>query len=374
MSHLGINTLEEEHQEPRHRHWRGCLAVLVACAILAGIGAFAYVKGVDVIKHALSGLSGPPDYSGTGHGVVVVHVQKGDTASDIGATLTQAQVVESQEAFVDAARNDSRSRDIQVGYYRLHRHMSAASALALLLRPGSMVSRSVTIPEGKRADEILAAIVADTRLSKVAVDKAFQDTKALGLPPYAKGHAEGYLFPATYEVTPGTTAASLLHEMTAKFTSEADALGLVKGAAALHVSPTEVVIVASLVQAEARRSVDMPKVARVVYNRLKIGMPLQMDSTLHYAVNSRGHITTSRSLRQLKSAYNTYIHPGLPPTAIDSPGAEALKAALHPAPGTWRYFVTVNLRTGKTLFATTFAQQQHNEAIYHEYCQTSSAC
>ncbi len=374
MTHLGIGTREEEEHEPRHRPWRGCLAVLVACAILAGIGTFAYVKGVDVIKHALSHFSGPADYSGTGHGSVVVQVRQGDTASDIGATLTKAQVVESEEAFVDAARNDSRSRDIQVGFYRLRRHMSAASALALLLQPGSMISHSVTIPEGKRADEILAAIVADTRLGKTAVDKAFADTKALGLPPYAKGHAEGYLFPATYDVTPGTTAASLLREMTAKFDAEASNLGLVKAAANLHRSPTDVVIVASLVQAEARRAVDMPKVARVIYNRLQIGMPLQLDSTLHYAVNSRGHIATSNNLRQLKSPYNSYTHTGLPPTAIDSPGAEALKAALHPAAGTWRFFVTVNLRTGKTLFATTFAQQQHNETIYHEYCQTSSAC
>lgn len=374
MSHLGISTLEEEDHNPRHRPWRGCLAVLVAFAILAGIGVFSYVKGVDLIKNAMSGLSGPADYSGTGQGSVVVQVHRGDTASDIAVTLAKAGVVKSEEAFVDAARNNSRSRDIQVGFYRLHKEMSGASALALMLDPASRISHSVTIPEGKRAAEIVATLAAHTRFSPDALKHALSDTKALGLPPYAKGHVEGYLFPATYQVTPGSTAAGVLKQMTAQFDSEATALGLVSGARKLHRDPGDVVIVASLVQAEARRTVDMPKVARVIYNRLKIGMPLQMDSTLHYAVSSRGHIETSSSLRHLKSSYNTYTHTGLPPTAIDSPGADALKAALHPANGTWRYFVTVNLRTGKTLFATTFAQQQHNETIYHEYCQTSSAC
>jgi peptidoglycan lytic transglycosylase G len=85
-------------------------------------------------------------------------------------------------------------------------------------------------------------------------------------------------------------------------------------------------------------------------------------------------IQTSESLRHLKTPYNSYEHTGLPPTPIDSPGALALKAALHPAAGSWRYFVTVNLRTGDTRFATTFQQHLHNQQLYIEYCQTSKAC
>jgi UPF0755 protein len=103
-------------------------------------------------------------------------------------------------------------------------------------------------------------------------------------------------------------------------------------------------------------------------------MPLQLDSTLHYAVDSRGVVQTSRHLRSLRSAYNSYTHPGLPPTAIDSPGTRALQAALRPAHTTYRYFVTVNLRTGDTRFATTFAEHQRNVRLLHRYCETSDAC
>jgi UPF0755 protein len=103
-------------------------------------------------------------------------------------------------------------------------------------------------------------------------------------------------------------------------------------------------------------------------------MPLQLDSTLHYAVDSRGVVQTSASLRAIDSPYNTYKHTGLPPTAIDSPGRLALEAALNPADTTYLYFVTVNLRTGETLFANTFAEHQANVQRLNQYCETSSAC
>ncbi|MGI8577546.1 MAG: endolytic transglycosylase MltG [Nocardioidaceae bacterium] len=371
MSDLGIDGLQEHAPKPRHTHVRGCLAVLVASAIIVGIGAFAYVKGVALIKDA---LSGPADYAGNGHGTAVVQVKKGDTAVDIGTTLLKAHVVKSQQAFVDAARADARSLTIQVGFYKMHKQMAAKDALDLMLDPKSKVTNLLTIPEGYRAKEILATIAAKTPLTSAELNQAFRDTAALQLPAYAGGDAEGYLFPATYNVAPNATAPGLLAAMTARFKQEAARDNLVSGASALHMSPHTVVIVASLVQAEARRPQDMPKVARVVYNRLKIGMSLQFDSTLHYAVDSRGQIATSNNLRQLNSPYNTYTRTGLPPTAIDSPGAIALHAALHPAAGNWRYFVTVNLRTGDTRFAVTFAQQQRNEALYYAYCQTSNAC
>jgi UPF0755 protein len=232
----------------------------------------------------------------------------------------------------------------------------------------------LTVPEGLRAAEILKLIDQDTSLSSADITRAFDDTSALGLPPYADGDAEGYLFPATYPVTKAATAPDVLKAMVAAFVSEADALTLEAKARALGVSPHDVVIVASLVQAEASRPQDMAKVASVIYNRLHDKMPLQLDSTLHYAIDSRGEIQTSSNLRALDSPYNTYQHAGLPPTAIDSPGELALEAALAPADTSYRYFVTVNLRTGETLFATTFTQHQANVAVLHQYCETSRAC
>lgn len=371
MSDLGIGTLEGRGHRSSPRRWRGCLATLVALAIIVAVGAFGYVKGVAAIK---SWLASPADYAGPGHGSVVVQVNSGDTSADIGATLLRAHVVKSVEAFTAAATKDARSRGIQVGYYRMRLQMSGAAALKLMLDPSSMVGNQLTIPEGMRAREILASVAVHSRFTQQQLAAAYADTSALGLPSYADGDAEGYLFPATYPVTPGTSPAGLLKAMTAKFAAEATTLKLTAGAAALHMSPTDVVIVASLVQAEASRPQDMPKVARVIYNRLRIGKPLELDSTLHYAVDSRGVIQTTQQLRDLNTPYNTYRVTGLPPTAIDSPGQLALQAALHPATGSWLYFVTINLRTGETAFATTYQQQLNNQQLYYDYCRTSNAC
>jgi UPF0755 protein len=166
----------------------------------------------------------------------------------------------------------------------------------------------------------------------------------------------------------------VLKTMVDTFDQHAAAAKLEQGATALGRSPYDVLIVASLVQAEASRPQDMPKVASVIYNRLDAGMPLQLDSTLHYAVDSRGEVTTSDDLRDIDSPYNSYDLTGLPPTPIDSPGDAALEAALHPADTTYLYFVTVNLRTGKTLFAETLAEHNENRQKLTAYCQTSDEC
>lgn len=373
MSDLGLGTGTSTGQRSGPKRIRGCLAALVALAIIVGIGFFAYVKGVDVMKGWLASTHAP-DYSGGGHGSVVVQVKSGDTASAIGATLEKADVVKSVQAFADAAREDDRSLTIQVGYYRMRLQMSGARALTRMLDPDSQINTGVTVPEGLRAKEILDLIVSHTKFTAAKVGAAFADMQALGLPSYAKNDAEGYLYPATYSVTPGTTPAGLLREMTARFEEAATEVELTAGAEALHMSATEVVTVASLVQAEASRPQDMPKVARVIYNRLQDGMALQLDSTLHYAVDSRGVVQTTDQLRDLVTPYNTYTLTGLPPTPIDSPGESALKAALNPAKGSWRYFVTVNLRTGDSRFATSYAEHLHNVGLLHEYCQTSKAC
>ncbi|MDX6367350.1 MAG: hypothetical protein QOK30_2426 [Nocardioidaceae bacterium] len=374
MSEMGLDDLTEGSSHRSH-HRRGCLPALLALLLIVAIALFAYVKGVDLIKRA---LSGPEDYSGVGHGSVVVEVKEGDTSTAIGATLAASDVVHSSAAFTDAANADDRSRSIQPGCYRLHHQMSAKSALELMLKADSHVNcpgeSQLTIPEGLRASEILDRVARNTSLSRAALQRSFTSTRALGLPVYAHGDGEGYLFPATYDVTDSMSASTVLSAMVAKFSAEAAALDLPAKARSLGVSAHDVVVVASLVQAEASRPQDMPKVASVIYNRLRDNMPLQLDSTLHYAVDSRGVVLTSRHLRSLRSAYNSYTHPGLPPTAIDSPGTRALQAALQPAHTTYRYFVTVNLRTGDTRFATTFADHQHNVRLLHRYCETSDAC
>jgi UPF0755 protein len=374
---MGLEDLTEgDGHRSHHSRGRGCLPALLALLLIVAIALFAYVKGVSLIEDL---LSGPADYSGNGHGSVVVEVKNRDSSSDIAATLAASGIVHSAGAFIDAAKADDRSLGIEAGCYQMREQMSAKSALERMLTAASHVRCpdviSLTIPEGLRASEILDRIVHETTLSKAQVEQAYRAAGDLGLPSYAEGDPEGYLFPATYDITKQMSASDILSAMVGKFSAEADTLGLEAKASKLGgVSPHDVVVVASLVQAEAKRPQDMPKVASVIYNRLDHEMPLQLDSTLHYAIDSRGVVQTSHHLRDLDSPYNSYKHTGLPPTAIDSPGLAALSAALRPADTNYLYFVTVNLRTGDTRFATTFAQHQHNVQLLHQYCETSSAC
>ncbi len=370
MSDLGIGDIQGSHRI-KHRHGRGCVAVLVALGIIAAIAVFAYVKGVDLIQGA---ISGPEDYSGDGSGRVTIQVRPNETGGDIAMTLFKADVVKSEEAFVDAYNENPDATSITPGSYNLRQQMSAESAVELLLNPESLnETPTVTITEGVRALEILDSIVEQTNFSKQEVEAAFADIDALELPDYAHGDPEGYLYPSTYDLEPKMTAADLLKTMVDEFEKQADKLGLEAGARELGYSPHEIVTVASLVQAEAGPA-DMKKVASVVYNRLELPMRLQFDSTLHYAVDSRGEVVAGDDLRKIDSPYNTYKRDGLPPTPIDSPGEEALTAALNPASTNFLYFVTVNLATQETRFTDSYKTHLRNVDVYNEYCETSQEC
>lgn len=371
---IGVGGLRSTGHRAKPRRSRGCMPILVILVVVAAIAAFGYVKGVDFIKDQLSD-SPAADYSGNGQKpIVTVTVPKGASGRDIGAVLLDAGVVKSVDAFADAYESEPKATSISYGKYELLSKMSAKSALAVLINPDSLIAApTVTIPEGLRATEILATIAANTDFTPKQLRAAYADTEALDLPAYANGNPEGYLFPSTYDITEDTTAARLLHDMVARFTQNAEDLDLEGKAKSLGEDPGDVVTIASLVQAEAGQA-DMAKVASVVYNRLDAGMALQFDSTLHYGLNIRGNIQLTREQLNTDGPYNSYTRAGLPPTPIDSPGADALEAALNPANTDYLYFVTVNLATGETKFAETLEEHNRNVAEYREYCTTSDEC
>jgi UPF0755 protein len=172
---------------------------------------------------------------------------------------------------------------------------------------------------------------------------------------------EGLLGTGVYQVLPGESDATLLQQMVDRFDTTAEAVGLQSGAAALGMTPYQVVTVASIVQKEGVYSQNLAKVARVVDNRLARGMALQMDSSVLYSEHRDGGPVTSADLA-LDSPYNTYLHKGLTPTPICFPSQASLEAALHPATGSWLYFVVVQ-RDGTEAFADTFAEQLANEQL-----------
>ena len=341
---------------------------MLALAVLLGGGYLAYSFGVSALKDR---LSPPEDYSGAGSGKVLVEVKEGDSSSDIASTLVKKDVVKSFEAFTDAARENPKSVGIQVGFYELRRQMSAESALAVLLKPDNRMRNVVTVPEGLRVDQIVDLLAQKTDFSRRQFDKVLANPEQVGLPPYAQGNPEGYLFPATYELAPNATPRSILRSMVARYESAVSDLDIQKKSQSLGLSAHDLMTVASIVQVEGRLSEDFPKIARVLYNRLDKGQPLQVDSSINYLTKSNGKLTTSDEQRATDSPYNTYVNPGLPPTPISAPGEEAIEAALAPTKGPWLYFVTTDPSTGETEFATTYGDHLENVEKFREYCRTN---
>lgn len=319
-------------------------------------------------------LGGPDDYAGQGTGKVVVEVPAGANGQQIANILASKDVVKSAEAFYQVSLNDPRAQAIQPGFYQLRKQMSAKAALSALVDKKNRVEGRVAVPEGANVDQIIELIEAGSEISKKDVVAALDKPQSLGLPKDAAGNPEGYLFPATYTVEPGTSATDLLKQMVAKAVDVYTSMDIASRAQGLGYSGAEIITVASLLEREAQRGEDFPKVARVLYNRLDQGMALQLDSTVRYVSKRKGDVFTTPEERDDPSQYNTYKHPGLPPGPIGSPGEKTIEAALNPAEGSWTYFVTVNLETGETVFSDT--NEEHSQAVakLREYCKGTDVC
>ncbi|MEV5490834.1 endolytic transglycosylase MltG [Streptomyces bobili] len=251
--------------------------------------------------------------------------------------------------------------------------VAAGTAVAVpLLSMGDVEEKKPTtlvIPEGWRASQIYEAV--DKALAlPVGTTRQALPKAGLKLPPDAEGNPEGYLFPATYPLDKKPTPQALLTAMVDTANTKFNGAPIAAGAQRNAMNVYQAVTVASIVQAEAATKADMGKVARVVFNRLERGMPLQMDSTINYALN-RSKLRTSTVDTRLDSPYNSYQRMGLPPTPIDNPGEEAVRAAITPTPGDWLYFVTV--KPGDTRFTASYEEHQRNVAEFNRIQQRASA-
>jgi cell division protein YceG involved in septum cleavage len=224
----------------------------------------------------------------------------------------------------------------------------------------------VLIPEGETRRQIAArAHAAGLRGSYLTASKrsALLNPAHYGAPA-GTPNLEGFLFPATYELYRGDPAGRLVHEQLIAFT-ERFGDDEIRSARALHVTPYELLIVASMVEREAQLSGDRAKVAAVIYNRLQLHMTLGIDATLRYALDDYTHPLTTAQLA-LHSPYNTRLHRGLPPTPIDNPGLAAIHAAAHPAHVGYLYYVAGADGCGEQVFSTTNAQFEHDAAAYRQ--------
>ena len=362
--------------EKSRRRGPGCLIGLVVAGPALRRPLLRRHQGCDLVQDQFEGT---PDYPGPGTGEVTFEVSEGDTATDIGRNLKEQDIVKSVDAFTDAANANPDSAGIQVGFYEMRLQMKAEDALELLIDPANAVAASITIPEGLRVVDIVALLAKNTDFSKKEFEAALADPAALGLPDYADGNPEGYLFPATYEFGPNMQPVDMLRAMVARWEQAVADVDLVAKAEAMGYTPHEMMTIASLVEAEGRGDYT-PKIARVIYNRLEnpdnsiTNGLLQIDATVNYALGEPGiaRLTQEEIDSVADSPYNTYTQPGLPPGPIEAPGQAAMEAALNPEDGDWLFYVTVNLATGETKFASTEAEFLEYKAELDEYCATQS--
>ncbi|MFJ6197631.1 endolytic transglycosylase MltG [Micromonospora sp. NPDC092111] len=332
-------------------------ALLMALVLLGGIGGGAFVGFDRIRNHFIT-----PDYDGPGTGEALVDVKTGDTATAIGDTLYDAGVVKSTKAFVEAADDNARSKNIQVGRYKVRKQMRAADALTMLLDGKNRVVNGVTIPEGMITLAIYDVLAKETKIPVAEFKAAAKDPAKLGVPEFwfnrkdgKKGprSLEGFLFPATYEIPPKATAEQILSMMVEKFLAVTGEMKFVETVESERgISPYEALITASIAQAESVNHVDLPKVARVIYNRVYTDnyhcKCLEIDSAINYWLRLQGKdpkdsdILKASELRDPKNPYRTHGADGLTITPISNPGEDALKGAMNPPPGNWVYFMTVD--------------------------------
>jgi len=340
------------------RGWRRRAAGLVLAALLVVAGAGALWLRAALWLPARPGDAAP----------VLVDVRPGMRLSEIARLLQRSGVVRSALGFELLGRRRGLAGALQAGTYALTPAMTPGAVLAAIAS-GDVAAIRVTVPEGDSARQVLAALAVAGLSAGSALARAVNDPALLasaGLPAPAPGvitALEGYLFPATYAFAPDATPQAMLGTMLAQFSAVwTPALAQ----AALHnagLNTAQAVTLASIVQREVASPAQMAIVAGVYLNRLRLGMDLDADPTVLYALGlegQQGPLTNAQL--SVDSPYNTYRHAGLPPGPICNPGAAALQAVAHPATTTALYFLTAP--DGQLVLADTLAEQEANVQAY----------
>jgi UPF0755 protein len=330
--------------ERRFARWLVVVAVLVAFALVLVGGAGLWVKGkIDP--------SGPPGRT------IALEIPRGATTSEIADRLAAADVISSAEVFRWYLRVKG-GGPFEAGQYHLKVNSAMGDVVSVLDRgPDLPPAVNLTIPEGLWISEVAARIGKISHLDAAKFLALAQGgTIRSTFEPASTTTLEGLLFPDTYRIEDTEDEAAVLKRMVDTFDQVAGDLGYADAEAKVGVSPYEAIIVASLVESEAKVDDDRAKIARVIYNRLKQKIPLGIDATFYYVL---GEDRKGTGLRQsdleIDSPYNTRTHTGLIPTPIALPGKASLAAALNPEPGPWLYYVIAD-KEGRHAFTDDYNQ------------------
>ena len=353
----------ERRQRKRRRHWLTSLVIVIT---LVAVGVLGY-KAIGIMRDASAQATHAEDYKGEGEGEVTVTIPEGASGADIGDILQSKGVVASGKAFTNAAKNNPKGTTIQPGTYKLKKKMSASSALQALLDPESKGDHTLTVIAGSTKQSVKERLKKVGNFTDEQIEAAYADSAAIGLPAEAGGNVEGWLAPGTYDITENATPKDLIKKMVSQTVTRLKELKVPKE------DYQKVLTKASIVEREVNKEQYYGQVARVIENRLaqtdgETHGLLQMDSTVQYGLGHDGGIPSEAETQDANNPYNTYVHQGLPPGPIGNPNEAAIKAVLNPPAGSWLYFVTVDLKTGETLFASTNEEQKTNTKKLSDYC------
>jgi len=292
---------------------------------------------------------------GSGKVARVVSFPAGNGVKKLATELKRNGIIRSTWHFAIVSRLHGQAHCLKAGDYRFTDAMTVMDILRKVVN-GDVDFQRFTLPEGYSTYQAAELLQQQHLLAGNAFLRACSDSRLLTKLGSRTASVEGYLYPATYNLSQGETAEQLVAQMTAHF--EKDYSAIVGTAVGRGMSRHDVVTLASMIEKEAVSPAEKPLISSVFHNRLRIGMPLQSDPTAVYGVRAFCGTVTKADIKR-PSPYNTYLHPGLPPGPIGNPGADALKAALHPADTPYLYFVA--RQDGSHQFSRTL--QEHNQAV-----------
>lgn len=349
----------------RVRKRRRTLAFLVILALFAVVVFFV----VQTVKPMLGGFSAS-DYPGPGTGTVELVVQDGATARSVAAELRSQDIVASEQAFLDALSAAKGAASLQPGTFNMRKQMKATDAVGVLLAGDPSKVHYAAVAQNLRIGEVLDVLAKSTGIPLAQFTALANSPAQFGLPVQAKT-LEGYLSPGEYRFAVELDAKGILTQMV-----EGTKKNLVSVGVSDPAEQFRVLTIASIIEFEGNTA-NYAKISGAIENRInnpngETGGRLESDATVAYGLGIKSYNISDAQKADKTNPYNTFANAGLPIGPIGSPGLEAIQAAAHPEANPYYFWVTVNLKTGETLYATTYAQHLQNVAKYTAWCAANA--
>jgi UPF0755 protein len=348
--------MSENRTGRKPKNWVvGLIASLVLLGLVGGGTFLAY----DQIKNFIAEFQ-IEDYEGEAGPNTTITIADGDDGAAVARKLVEADVIKSFDAiYRDMLRTDF---TIYPGTYKFPTKIPGATALRILIEGKNRIVAQITVPEGRRIQQIKEILTEEFGFTTAEIDAALESQ--MGRVSKDAPTLEGYLFPATYTFDPGVTATQVISTMVDRMEAE------LRSHKVELIDAHDLLSIAALIQAEGKIADDFFKISRVFANRLEQGIALQSDPTVKYRYEGEQSNFTN-GVKDASNPFNTYIYPGVPVGPVGNPGSLAIDAALRPADGDWLFFVSINLKTRETVFSETLAEHEKAAELYRAWLRAN---